>query len=111
MQALCPAEDGGERLEGRPRDVVEGLLGGKGNAGGLRVEAHVQRTLVTGSVLLLHHGRPDAPRGAELGDLLEEVYVRVEEEREARREVVHVEPRLYARLHVGEAVGQGKGEF
>ena len=40
--------------------------------------------------------RPDAARGAELGDLLEEVVVHVEEEREPRREVVHVEAALDA---------------
>jgi hypothetical protein len=44
--------------------------------------------------------RPDAARRAELGDLLEEVEVDVEEEREARREVVDVEPARDPALHV-----------
>ena len=38
--------------------------------------------------------RPDAPRRAVLGDLLEEVDLGVEEERQARREVVDVEAAL-----------------
>src|ERR1044072_1740008 len=46
----------------------------------------------------------EAARGALLGDLLEEVEVRVEEEREPRREVVDVEPPLERPLDVGEAV-------
>ena len=46
---------------------------------------------------LLHDARPHAPRGAELRDLLEEVVVHVEEEREPRREVVDVEAALDAR--------------
>jgi hypothetical protein len=81
------------------------------DARGLGVEAHAQGALVFGPVLLPEHGGPDAPRGAELADLLEKVYVRVEEEREARREVVHVQPRLYAGFHVGEAVGEREGEL
>src|SRR5215207_5324541 len=104
MKALRPAEDGGERLEGGTGDVVVRLLGGERDACRLGMEAHVQTALVLRAVLFRHHGSPDTPRGAELGDLLEEVYVRVEEEREARGEVVHVQPCLYARLHVGEAV-------
>ena len=37
--------------------------------------------------------------------------MRVEEEREARGEVVHVEARFYARVDVGEAVGEREGEL
>ena len=43
--------------------------------------------------------------GAVLGDLLEEVDVRVEEERQARRERVDVEAGLQPELDVREAVG------
>src|SRR3712207_9176403 len=50
------------------------------------------------AVLFLHQGGPDASRGAELGDLLEEVYVRVEEEREPWGEAVNVQARLDAGL-------------
>ena len=46
--------------------------------------------------------RPHPPRGAELRDLLEDVVVAVEEERQARREVVDVEARVDRRLHVGD---------
>ena len=46
-----------------------------------------------------------------LGDLLEEVAVRVEEERDARHEVVDVEPGVDAVLHVLEAVAQREGQL
>jgi hypothetical protein len=75
------------------------------------VKAHLQAALVLGAKPVLHLPGPDPPGGAELGDLLKKVYVRVKEKREARREVVHVEARLYPRLHVRKAVGQGKGEL
>ena len=55
--------------------------------------------------------RPDAPRGAELGDLLEEVDLRVEEEAQARGEVVDVEAAVDGLLDVGQAVLEREGEL
>ena len=55
--------------------------------------------------------RPDAPRGAVLGDLLEEVDLGVEEERQARRELVDVEAALDRLLDVGEAVLEREREL
>src|SRR5215218_9009574 len=74
------------------------------------MKAHLHATLVLGAKPVLHLPGPDPPGGAELCDLLKKVYVRVKEKREARREVVHVEARLYPRLHVRKAVGKDKGE-
>ena len=51
------------------------------------------------------------PGGAELGDLLEEVRVRVEEEGEARREVVDREPARERRLDVGDRVREREGDL
>ena len=48
------------------------------------------------AVDLAHVPGPDAARGAVLGDLLEEVEVGVEEERQPGREVVDVQPALDA---------------
>ena len=48
--------------------------------------------------------RPDPPRRAVLRDLLEEIDVRVEEERQPRREVVDVQTALDRLLDVGEPV-------
>ena len=55
--------------------------------------------------------RPQPPRGAELRDLLEEVVVRVEEEREPRPERVDVEAGVARRLHVGDRVGERERHF
>ena len=92
VQALRAAEHAGQRLDRGADDVDLGLLRGERHAGGLRVEAQLQRALGSRAVALAHPARPDAAGGAVLGDLLEEVDVRVEEERQARRELVDVEP-------------------
>ena len=55
--------------------------------------------------------RPHAARGAQLGDLLEEVVVDVPEERQALRERVDVEARGAPELDVGDAVGQREGQL
>ena len=104
MQALRAAEHAGERLDRGAHDVDLGLLRGERDARGLRVEPHLQRPLALRAVAVAHPARPDPPRGAVLRDLLEEVDVRVEEEREARRERVDVEPGLQRELDVREAV-------
>ena len=54
---------------------------------------------------------PDPAGRAELGDLLEEVDVRVEEERQPGRELLDVQAAGQAQLDVGEAVGQRVGEL
>ena len=73
-------------------DVVVGLLRGQRAAGGLRVEAQLLRARVGRAEPLLHDPRPQPPRRPELRDLLEEVVVRVEEERQPLAERVDVEP-------------------
>ena len=55
--------------------------------------------------------RPDPARRPELGDLLEEIVMDVEEEREPGRETIDVQPARYPALHVREAVGQREREF
>ncbi len=62
-------------------------------------------------VALAHPAGPDAPRGAVLGDLLEEVDVGVEEEAEPRRELVDRQARRQGGLDVGEPVGQREGQL
>src|SRR5205807_7391481 len=79
--------------------------------GRLRVEAQAERLLLLRAVAIPEPPRPDAPSGAVLRDLLEEVDVRVEEEREALREVVDVQPPLLAELHIAEPIGEREGQF
>ena len=61
---------------------------------------------VRGAVDVAQPARPDPPGGPELGDLLEEVEVGVEEEGQPGREHVDVQPPRQAQLDVGEPVGQ-----
>ena len=105
VERLGPAQDAGQRLERDPGQVVERLLRGQRHAGGLGVEAHPGAALVLGAVALGHQVVPDPPAGPELGDLLEEVAVAVEEERQPRREVVDAQAALEGRLDVGHPVG------
>ena len=74
-------------------------------------DAQAPRLRALGAERLLHQARPDAPRRAILGDLLEEVDVGVEEERQPRRERVDLHAAIEARLDVGDAVRQRVGRL
>ncbi len=77
----------------------------------LRVRPQPPRLGVLRPVALLHAARPDAARRPELGDLLEEVVVHVEEEREPGRERIDVEAGRDRALHVLETVAKGEGQL
>ena len=111
VQRLRPTEHGGERLDRGAHDVHLWLLCGERHAGGLRVEPHEPRARALRAEALSHRPRPDAARCAVLRDLLEEVEVRVEEERQARRELVDVEAALDRPFNVGEAVREREREL
>ena len=64
-----------------------------------------------GAEALLQDRGPHPAGGAELGGLLEEVAVGGEEEGDAGREGVDVEPGVDRGFHVGKAVGEGEGDF
>src|SRR3989454_5735528 len=65
------------------------------------MKPHHPRARLPRSEALPHVAGPNAPRGAELGDLLEEVVVDVPEEREPRCESIHVQSARHAALHIG----------
>ncbi len=111
MCRVGSAEDRRERLHRRTHHVVVRLLGGQRDAGGLGVEAQPLGLLGPCAVDVPQPAGPDAACRAELGDLLEEIDVRVEEEGEARREDVDVQAAAQAQFDVAEAVGQGVREF
>ena len=111
MQRLRAAEHAGQRLDRGAHDVVERLLRGQRHAGRLGVEPHERRLRILGAERLAQLARPDPARRAVLGDLLEEVDVGVEEEAQARRERVDVEPARDLLLDVGEAVLEREGQL
>ena len=92
VQRLRAAEHRRQRLQRDADDVVVGLLRGQRAAGRLRVEPQLLRARVGRAEAVAHDPRPQPPRRAELRDLLEEVVVRVEEERQPLAEAVDVEP-------------------
>ncbi len=108
MQRLGAAQHGRQRLVGGAHHVDVRLLGGERGAGGLGVEPHPPRGRVAGADPVPHEPGPDAPGRSELGNLLEQVVVGVPEEREARGEVVNVQPGPARSFHVGETVADGE---
>ena len=111
VQGLGAAQHGAHGLEGHPHDVVQGLLGRQRAAGGLGVETEHHGLGVLSVEALLHDLGPQAPGGPELGHFLQEVGVGVEEEGEPGTELIHLHARGNGRVDVGDAVGQGKGDF
>src|SRR6266540_1216917 len=111
VQRLRAAEDRRERLHRRADDVDLRLLRRQAHAGGLRVEPQDPRPRILRAERIAHLPRPDPPGGAVLCELLEEVVVRVEEERQARREVVDREAAVDSPPDVLHAVREGEGEL
>src|SRR6266511_2930596 len=111
VQRLGAAEHGREGLQGGADDVVVRLLAGQRDPGGLGVEPELAGLVGAGAVALPQPARPDPAGRTEIADLLEEVDVRVEEERQLWPEHVDVEAAALSQLDVGESVGQGEGQL
>ncbi|GBD29431.1 hypothetical protein HRbin32_00520 [bacterium HR32] len=108
VQGLGAAQHRGQRLDRDPDHVVVGLEGLQARTRGLGVEPEGRRTGVLGAEALPHQPRPQATRRTELGHLLEQVEVRVEEETQGRREPIHGEAAGQDRLHVLHRVPEGE---
>ena len=106
MQGLRAAHYRREGLQCRADHIISRLLRRKGAAGGLRMKTESQRARVFGVEAFAHGVVPDAPRGAIFRQFLEEIVVRVEEERQSRREIVHGEAALHPALHILDPVAQ-----
>jgi hypothetical protein len=111
VQRLRATADRGQRLDRHAYNVVLRLLRSERRASGLRVEAERQRLRAGGAEPLAHDARPQPARRAVLRDLLEEVVVRVEEERQALAELVRRLPGRDCRLGVGDAVREREREL
>src|SRR5712692_687333 len=73
--------------------------------------AELQRSGIFGVMAVFHLARPQPAGGPELGDLLKQVVVDVEKERELRGEAVHGKSSFYGSLDVGQPIIEGKGQF
>ena len=111
VQGLAAAQHGGQGLERDADDVVVRLLGGQRGTGRLGVEPQGPRARVFGLEPLLHSPGPEAAGGAELGHLLHEVVVNVEEEAQPAGEGIDVQSAFHRRVHIGDAVAEGEGDL
>ena len=111
MERLGAAQNRGQSLHGDAHDVVVRLLRCEGAAGRLGMEAKHHRLGIFGVEAFLHDLGPHAASRPELGHLLEQVVMGVEEESQPRGEFIDIKPCLDGSIHIGDAVGQGKGDF
>src|SRR5262245_20109398 len=79
MERLRAAAYGGHRLAGAAHMVVVWRTCGERAGPGLGAKARLTRARVGGAEPVAHDARPQTSRRPELGDLLEEVVVGVEE--------------------------------
>ena len=93
VQRLGPAQHRRQRLDRGADDIIVRVLLGQRHAAGLAVGAEQLRLLRLGAEIG-HDPRPQSPRRAQLRDLHEQVHADAEEEAQARREIVDVEPAL-----------------
>ena len=108
VQRLGAAEHRRQSLGRRPDDVDQRLLRRQADPRGLGVETHQKRTLIPSPIGVAEFARPDPPRRPVLRDLLKEIDMRIEKERQPRREIIDSEAALDARLHIRKAVLERK---
>jgi len=111
VQALGATHHRRHALHGDTHDVVLRLLCSERAATDLRVEAQQLAGFLLRAVALGHQLVPDAARRPELGDLFEEVVVRVPEEAEPRRERIDIEAGRDGGIDVRDAVGDGERDL
>lgn len=91
VQRLRSSEDGGHGLDGRPDDVVVGVLRRQRPAGSLRVRPEQEALLLFGRKVFFDEIGPESSGGAHFGDFHVKVHADAPEKGEARSEVVDVE--------------------
>ena len=111
VERLGATGRGRERLQRDADEVDLGLLSRQRRAARLGMEAEHQAALVLGAKAIAHEARPHPACRTKLRDLLEDIVVRIEEEGQAWREGVNVEPTINCSLDVGEAVGERKRQL
>ena len=111
MQRLRAAENRGHSLNRSTNDIVLRLLRGERGAGGLGMEAQHPGTRTLSPEVLAHNSGPHTPGSSKLGDLFQEIVMRVEEERNPGGELVDVKTRVNRRLYLGDAIAQSEGDF
>ncbi len=111
MQGLCSAEHAGKGLKGGTGDIDFWLLRREAAPGSLGMKAQFPRPLFLCLVTLLHMPRPDAACSPELGNLLKEIEMGIEEKGETRRKIVNIYPPLHGVIHIAESVKERESQF
>src|SRR5678815_5633575 len=75
------------------------------------METQLERAFVCRTKALAHFSRPYTTRSSILRNLLEEIVVSVEKERNSGNEFVYIQPGFQAPVDVFQAIAQGEGEF
>ena len=110
MKALGPAQYPCHCFDRRADDVVVRVLLGQRDTRRLAMGAQ-HRGLRVLRIELLHELGPKQPSGPELRDLHEQVHADVEEEAEAWRKGVDVEPGIESSANVFDTVGKCVGQL
>ncbi len=111
VQGLSTAQNGGEGLESATRDVDVDMSRHCGHTRGLDVKAEALAGRVMDPEHVAHPVGPHPPAGPELGDLLQEVVVGVEEESQARQGSLRFDSTREQLASDRLAVGQGERHF
>ena len=111
VQRLRAPEHRGQGLERHADDVVVRLLRCQCAAGRLGVKTQLLCARAGGAESVTHDARPHPAGGAIFCDLVQEIVVRVEEEREALPALVDIETSGKGRLHVRAGVRQREGDL
>jgi hypothetical protein len=100
-----------EGLGGAPDHVVHGLLGGEREARGVSGDVHGQRARIPGAELAAHHAGEQATRGADLGDLLEEIEATIHQDRDPRGEGIDRDAALQQGAHDAADLDEPEGHL
>ena len=111
VQRLAAAQDGRQGLIGHTDQVHFRLFILQRAAGSLSVKAQSQRGRPAGAVLVSHRLGPEDTRRPILGNLLEDIVMRIEEKAEPRREAVDLHPTHQTGIDVSESIRQRKGQL
>src|SRR5258708_13546239 len=111
MQTLRPAQNRRQRLNGHSSAIISWLLCRERAAARLTMEAQTPGLLILRAEPLPHNVRPQAAGGAEFRHFLKNLIVGIEEERQLRCKIIHVETRVNCSMRISDSVGKRKGNF
>ncbi len=100
VQRLRAATNRCERLQRNTNNVVLRLLRGQRHPTSLGMKPQLQRPLIPRAEPLTHDLRPHPAGRPELRDLLKHIVMRIEKERQTRRELINHKTSIQSGLHI-----------